>query len=209
MPHDLSPSPALQDSSETDLVALVGSRLCHDLISPLGAISNGVELISMSGQADGPELRLISESVAAANARICFFRIAFGHAAAGQRIGASELSESLRAISTGGRIQIDWKIPGDQPRQRVKLALLAVMCTEQTLSRGGVIQISDCGDGTWAVRATGPQIRTDPALWQSLDGTAVQLTPAQVQFGLLPREAKHADRDLHWSLDETSAEIRF
>ena len=65
---------------EDDLVALVGSRLCHDLISPLGAIGNGVELLTMTATTLSPELQLITESVAAANARIKFFRLAFGRA---------------------------------------------------------------------------------------------------------------------------------
>ena len=64
MPHD-----------PTELAALIGSRICHDLVSPIGAIGNGVELLAMAGAA-GPEVRLIAESVAAANARIRFFRIA-------------------------------------------------------------------------------------------------------------------------------------
>ena len=65
-----------QDAIE--LNDLIGSRICHDLISPLGAIGNGVELLTMSGMTEVPEMTLISESVENANARIRFFRIAFG-----------------------------------------------------------------------------------------------------------------------------------
>ncbi len=54
-----------------DLAALIGSRICHDLISPIGAIGNGLELLSMAG-AGGPEVALISDSVSNANARIRF-----------------------------------------------------------------------------------------------------------------------------------------
>ena len=65
----------------TKLTALVASRICHDLISPIGAIGNGVELLTMeSGGTLRPEFALISESVANANARIRLFRIAFGAA---------------------------------------------------------------------------------------------------------------------------------
>jgi histidine phosphotransferase ChpT len=71
-------------SDQPDLAALIGSRICHDLISPIGAIGNGVELLLMEASGKGPELSLISESVAAANARIRFFRVAFG-AAGGPR----------------------------------------------------------------------------------------------------------------------------
>ncbi len=63
----------------SDLVALIGSRICHDLISPIGAIGNGIELIGLSGAGAGPEMALISESVTNAQARIRFYyRVAFG-----------------------------------------------------------------------------------------------------------------------------------
>ena len=78
-----------------DLAALIGSRICHDLISPIGAIGNGLELLSMSG-AGGPEVALISDSVANANARIRFFRIAFGHASPEQGTSRSEILSILQ-----------------------------------------------------------------------------------------------------------------
>ena len=65
-------------SNSPDLAALLGSRICHDLISPIGAIGNGVELMLMDGAGRAPEVALISESVDAANARIRFFRVAYG-----------------------------------------------------------------------------------------------------------------------------------
>ncbi|MEO0403208.1 MAG: histidine phosphotransferase, partial [Pseudomonadota bacterium] len=66
--------------TNVNLAALIGSRICHDLISPIGAINNGLELLGMSDQRDGPEIDLISESVENASARIRFFRIAYGAA---------------------------------------------------------------------------------------------------------------------------------
>ena len=67
--------------TELDLAALISSRICHDLISPIGAINNGLELLGMSGQSlDTPEMSLINESVQNASARIRFFRIAYGAA---------------------------------------------------------------------------------------------------------------------------------
>ncbi len=72
-----------------DLAALLGSRICHDLISPLGAIGNGVELLAMSGQS-GPEMAMIEDSVRNANARIRFFRMAFGPASADQSASRTE-----------------------------------------------------------------------------------------------------------------------
>ena len=77
--------------TRADISALVSSRICHDLVSPLGAIGNGVELLGMSGAPEGPELQLINESVENANARLRFFRIAFGAASADQVISRSEI----------------------------------------------------------------------------------------------------------------------
>ena len=63
-------------TSNVNLAALIGSRICHDLISPIGAINNGLELLGMTGSSEGPELQLITDSVGSATARIRFFRIA-------------------------------------------------------------------------------------------------------------------------------------
>ena len=62
--------------TNASLATLIGSRICHDLISPIGAINNGLELLELTGGAQGPEMDLISNSVEHAEARIKFFRIA-------------------------------------------------------------------------------------------------------------------------------------
>ncbi len=196
---------------EEDLVALVGSRLCHDLISPLGAIGNGVELLTMSTGTPGPELQLIAESVAAANARIKFFRLAFGRTGE-QRIGKPEIATLMGQLSQGNRLRIDWRAEGDYTRQMVKLACLAVLCLEPAMPRGGEITIeteTPDGTGAWTIRGTTPRIRDEPQLWANLDGSPSEVSPAQVQFALLPREAQAAGRKLSWELGETSLSITF
>ena len=135
------------------LTDLIGSRICHDLISPLGAISNGVELLSMSGGPVGPEMNLISESVENANARIRFFRIAFGAAKATQIIGQSEVTSILQDLSRGGRLVTDWQAAGDMSRQYVKLAFLLHQCFESAMPWGGKITVSAVGGSMGAVRA--------------------------------------------------------
>jgi histidine phosphotransferase ChpT len=111
-----------------DLTALIGSRICHDLISPIGAIGNGVELLMMEGTAGGPEIALIAESVANANARIRYFRVAFGSAGRDQRIGRGEIVSIIEDTTRGGRLVIDWQGPPDMARREVKLAFLAIQC---------------------------------------------------------------------------------
>ncbi|MBN2740416.1 MAG: histidine phosphotransferase [Rhodobacteraceae bacterium] len=196
--------------SDADLPALLGSRLCHDLISPLGAIGNGVELLALSGQQSGPELDLIAQSVTAANARIKFFRIAFGQTSAEQRIPRSEIAKLLKEISSLGRITHHWQIDGDQARSEVKLAFLAVLCLETLLPFGGEITAQATQAG-WEIRAQSEKSRADFALWERLnDGanTAHAITPAQVQFALLPHEMARQGRRAIWEIFEDGGTIR-
>ncbi|TQS72875.1 histidine phosphotransferase [Rhodobacteraceae bacterium] len=196
---------AEQDTA--DLVALVGSRLCHDLISPLGAIGNGVELMEMSGGTMSPELRLIAESVTAASARVKFFRIAFGQASPQQQVSASELRALCGDLSQSGRLSVEWQIDAAKPRSMVKLALLAVLCLETALPRGGHLTITE-DQGVWRICATDVRTTCDHTLWDILDGaSAGEIKPAQVQFLLLPSAARTFAQAVSWSIDETQAEI--
>ncbi len=206
--HSVSglPDPA-SPAAEADLVALVGSRLCHDLISPLGAIGNGVELLAMSGMQDIPEVQLITESVAAANARIKFFRIAFGQGGE-QRLGRSEIVTVLDEIARGGRLSYHWLAPDDSQRRVVKLVFLGLLCLEPALPWGGEVVVS-CDNGLWRLSAQTRRTKPDPALWARLSGETGALSPAQVQFALLPREAALQGRRIEWTLEDTAAEIRF
>ena len=189
-----------------DIAALVGSRICHDLISPIGAIGNGVELISIDGTTAGPEMMLISESVAHANARIRFFRIAFGASSTDQRIGKVEVAAVLSDISHGSRVHIDWDSPNDLARRDVKLLFLLVLCLEAAMPFGGKVTISR-SETRWHLAATSPKLRVDPALWDRVQNpkAVVDIGPAQVQFALVPDEISRQHRRL--SLEIGAAEI--
>ena len=83
-----------------NIAALIGSRICHDLISPIGAIGNGVEILTMSASVgSSPELGLIADSVHHTNARIRFFRIAYGAASMDNVIGRQEVISVLTATA--------------------------------------------------------------------------------------------------------------
>lgn len=193
--------------SNTDLSALIGSRICHDLISPLGAIGNGVELLSLSANSTGPELALITESVSAANARIRFYRVAFGSAANDQRIGRPEVVSILADITRGGRLAIDWQVPGDQPRPAVKLAFLLIQCLETAMPFGGRILVTLDAKG-WQLRGTATRMKINHALWDVLSNPDAPLvvSPAQVQFALVPEEMQRNGHTLNAELRE--GEIR-
>ncbi|SPH18384.1 hypothetical protein DEA8626_01922 [Defluviimonas aquaemixtae] len=184
-------------SDSPDLVALLGSRICHDLISPLGAIGNGVELLMMSGAAAGPEIALISESVTNANARIRFFRIAFGAAGDEQRVARTEIRSILEDMTRGGRLIVDWQAAGDPPRPEVKAALLALQCIETALPYGGRVKV-DAENGSWRLVAKAERLNIDETLWSGLEGLSVgtDIAPAHVQFALLPLELARLGRTI-------------
>ncbi len=193
-----------------ELLDLVGSRICHDLISPIGAISNGVELISMSGDMAGPELSLITESAENANARIRFFRIAFGAAQPGQMIGRGEIAAVLADVWRGSRLVAHWAPEDDQPRHMVKLAFLLMLCLESAMPRGGRLSVNVAG-GHWALLGEAEQLRLEPDLWALLGGAEVRppLRAATVQFGLAALLADDLERPLSIESGPETVRIRF
>jgi len=193
-----------------DLTALIGSRICHDLISPIGAIGNGVELLMMDGATKGPEIALIAESVANANARIRYFRVAFGAAGRDQRIGRGEVTSIIEDTTRGGRMVVDWQTPQDLARREVKLAFLAIQCCETAMPYGGRIRVEK-GEARWTLTAQATRMRIDTAVWDVLSnpGAATDLTPAHVHFALLPEEATRQGRRLAVELRETEIRISF
>ncbi len=193
-----------------DLAALIGSRICHDLISPIGAIGNGVELLMMDGAAQSPELALISQSVLNANARIRFFRVAFGSASPDQRIGRPEVMSVLSDVSRGGRLTYDWQSDADLPRREVKLVLLLLLCLESAMAYGGRITIVQTNTG-WAITGAAHKLKIDPALWEVLTEprAPAEIGAGQVHFALVPEELSRQARRLRSELTETEIRLTF
>jgi len=197
-------------SDKPDLAALVGSRICHDLISPIGAIGNGVELVLMDGAINGPEMTLITQSVNHANARIRFFRVAFGISSSDQRIGRSEVTSILSDMTHGGRLVVDWNSPADLSRRDVKLLFLLLLCLESAMPYGGRIAI-DRGESRWMMHATAPKMKLDAPLWESLltPGSTADIGAAHVQFLLVPEEITRQHRRLTTELAENDIKLSF
>lgn len=192
-----------------DLAALIGSRICHDLISPIGAINNGLELLGMSGDASGPELSLITESVENASARIRFFRLAFG-AASEQPVSTQDCQSVLRDMTRSGKLRVDWTLDGPATRADVRIAFLAEQCLETAMPYGGQITISKESDG-WLVYGIADKFKVDDALWSVLgDGqVASDLAPAHVHFVLLAVHSRTEGRALRSSITDGDISIRF
>ncbi|MGR3491151.1 MAG: histidine phosphotransferase family protein [Shimia sp.] len=167
-----------------DLAARVASRICHDLVNPLGAVSNGVELLSMTGDASGPEMALVEDSLKAALARVNLFRIAFGAPAPDQTIAASELTNILSALGPSLRVRVIPMMEGDLPRDRARLLLLLLLCSESAFPFGGEVQLK--ADG---MIATGDRMQADPELWEHLSmGTPIEAAANVIHF-VLARDA--------------------
>ncbi len=197
-------------ADKPDIAALLGSRICHDLISPIGAISNGVELLLMDGNVKGAEMTLVAESVAHANARIRFFRVAFGQTTKDQRIGLTEIRAILTDMARGARVAVEWNSPNDLSRRETKLAFLALLCLETALAQGGRITI-ERGESRWTVSGKGPRMRIDPLLWEALSNplNEAEIGPAQVQFLMVPEEVARQHRRLTVEISDAEIKLTF
>ena len=196
--------------SDLDLAALISSRICHDLISPIGAINNGLELLGMSGQSlDGPEMALISESVTNASARIRFFRIAYG-AASGQDIGRAEVVSVLNDMMSSGRLSVEWGPLEGQPRNVVRLAMLAIQCLETAMPYGGRIEVSS-SRRQWKIHGKSEKFNDIENLWSTLASprSNPDIAPAHVQFALLPIAATEQNMDVRVTRTATDITIQF
>ena len=193
-----------------ELNALIGSRICHDLISPLGAIGNGVELLSMSGMQTAPEMSLITESVENANARIRFFRIAFGAASSDGQLGRSEVIRVLADLYKGNRLKVDWRVAEDTLRCEAKLAFLVLQCFESALPWGGKVTVTKNGS-SWSVFGNADRVKIDQPLWDMVaDPYAdTEITASNVHFALLFPTAQSCGLTVRAAINPSSISVSF
>lgn len=167
-----------------DLASLLCSRLCHDLMSPVGALNNGIELLADEQDPDMREkcLELLEDSARASANKLKFFRLAFGAAGGfGEDVDTSEAEAALEGVfGPERRIELGWVVSdGKLPKGAVKLLLNLALLAGDALVRGGRLDVgAETRDGEieLAVRAEGPRILLDPTLRATLatggsDGT--------------------------------------
>lgn len=134
-----------------ELAALLCSRVCHDLISPVGAIVNGLEVLDDDPKPDDREfaLDLIRKSARTASARLQFCRLAFGAAgSAGAQIDLGDAQNMAKGHFEDGKITIAWNLPRLLlPKNKVKLVLNLLVIAQQTIPRGGVLTVDPLGEG--------------------------------------------------------------
>lgn len=149
-------------TEELDLIALICSRLCHDLASSIGAVNNGIELLA---EETDPAMReeaigLIAQSGNDAARRLAFFRLAFGASGGtGGPTAMTELTRIARNYFAGGRVAVTLPEGGaDLPKALAKALMIGLMLAGQALPRGGEVRLTRSGDG-WQISGSGALLR--------------------------------------------------
>lgn len=195
--------------SPADLSALVSARLCHDLISPMGAIGNGLELMQLAQPDASAELDLVAGSLRSALAKLRFYRLAFGPADAHGRQSIDE-ARSVTDDMFQSRFTVAWDAEGrDLPRQVAKTVYLALLCVEKSLPLGGAARITVAGDAV-LLGVEGRRVVPPADLWAlAVEGApAPDLRADGVQFALLRDALSCAGQRLEARFEETCARLR-
>lgn len=165
------------DLDKLDLAALLCSRVCHDVISPVGAIVNGLEVLEDDNDPSMREfaLDLIAKSARQASARLQFARLAFGASgSAGAQIDTGDAEQVAKGFIQDDRTTLNWLVPrAILPKNRVKLLLNLLLVAGATIPRGGSITVETAGEGEEAgfrLRTEGVSARVPPHLQALLDG---------------------------------------
>ncbi len=154
-----------------DLAALLCSRVCHDLISPVGAIVNGLEVLAEEKDEETKTfaLDLIKRSAGTASAKLQFCRLAFGAAgSAGAQIDLGDAETISRGFFEDDKTKLAWNLPRVLlPKNRVKLLLNLLLIAGQTIPRGGRLTVEPIGAGEsmgFKVSAAGVNAKVPPAV---------------------------------------------
>lgn len=180
-----------------ELASLLCSRLCHDMLSPVGALSNGLELLA---EERDPEMRqrcfeLLEQSARTSADKLKFFRLAFGAAGGfGDMVPLDESRAVIDAlVSHNGRVQVNWALAGDVlPKPAVKVLLNLSLIGIEALVRGGTLDIgAELRDGASeiVVRAAGPKIAFDQTVGRALEG---RLAEGELSSRTAPAVMLHA-----------------
>jgi histidine phosphotransferase ChpT len=166
-------------TSSTDLAALLCSRLCHDMLSPVGALSNGLELLA---DEKDPEMRkrcfeLLEQSARISTDKLKFFRLAYGAAGGfGDEVPSDEPRGLVAGlIAANERVALEWAVAdATLPKPAVKVLLNLSAIAIDALIRGGTLSIGAerrGGATEIAVRAAGPRVAFDGNIGKALDGS--------------------------------------
>ena len=191
-------------SAAQDLSSTLVSRICHDLVSPVGAIVNGVDLVREIGGGDiDAELAMISQSSNRASALLQYYRIAFGAAADDSEISRNALHEQATAFLTSPRILMNWPASEGPHLSRpiAKLLLQALLCARGLSGMRGMISVrmpeADSLPLEVAIESEGGP--DAPEMLAHLTGVAPNpdVSPRLVEFALTRTTAEQLGLEMH------------
>ena len=165
-------------TSQTDLAAMLCSRLCHDMLSPVGALSNGLELLA---DETDPEMRarcieLLEQSAKISTDKLKFFRLAFGAAGGfGEAVPVEEAQEVVAALAGDAKgVEVNWALSSETlPKPAIKVMLNLAQIALDSLVRGGTLDIGaerHEGNVEIVARATADRIAFDETIGKALQG---------------------------------------
>jgi histidine phosphotransferase ChpT len=163
------------------LSALMSSRLCHDLINPVGALSSGLEVLadpSMDETMKEAAIDLIKTSAEKSVALLKYARLAYGASGGmGAELPFEEALSVLKGMFAWSKASLDWRIaPGYAPKDEVKALLVLTLAAADCAPRGGVVVVE--GErGAYSVTASGGRIIVQDDMIRALSGDAVDLKP--------------------------------
>jgi histidine phosphotransferase ChpT len=168
---------------------LLASRLCHDLVSPVGAVNNGLELMAedLDPEMLQDALALADKSAKQASSTVQFFRLAYGQAGRQVDMGPAELKRLAEGYLTSQKAELAWDADAlvlNGPEGGGKLLLNLIALAVETLQRGGTIRVEAAGDGQ-SVRVAGEgtnaRLRDETRAAIANDADVAQLSPRAVQ----------------------------
>ena len=183
-------SPAMND---IEFAALMVSRVCHDLVGPLGAVVNGMEVLEderdPAMRADA--IKLVTMSAEQALARIQFMRIAFGAAgSAGAELDLGEIGRLITGLLAGGKVTLNWDVPKLYwAKDWAKLLMNATLLAADCLPRGGVVGVtletfsdpSGAALPRFRIRAEGANARVSEDVDKAVRGETLGVDARHVQ----------------------------
>jgi histidine phosphotransferase ChpT len=201
--------------TDLEFAALLVSRVCHDLVSPVGAVVNGLEVLEderdVAMRADA--LKLVASSAEQAAARLKFARIAFGAAgSAGAELDLGEIGRTIQGLVRGGKVEIEWQAAHvNWPKDWAKLLMNATLLAIDSLPRGGKIRVETSQDMTapsFSVTASGQGARLLEEVEKASRGEANgPFDGRSIQALLMHRLARSLNAGLTISTGENRIEL--
>jgi len=200
--------------NDLEFSAFLVSRVCHDLVGPLGAVVNGLEVLEderdVAMRADA--LKIVTSSAAQALARLQFMRIAFGAAgSAGAELDLGEVGRLISGLLEGGKVTLTWEPPHvNWPKDWAKLLMNAALIAADCLPRGGAVRIETGAESSvpgFKIVGTGQAAKVSEGMERALKGEATDHDARGVQPVLTWRLAQGINARLTIAAREGQVEI--